>query len=323
MAIASRALAFASRWFDEATVRHTFEPLIADWQREWQDAPPSRRSGVSIRGLAAFLCAVIVSTPQLLRTSAPPAVANRVAVRITRFIVVVTCLQMIPIFREMREAGLMLFFMVPSVLVLVFPFSMIGAIDAIRRHEPLAPHVERAVAAKLAIIALLFMIVFGGWVAPAANQAFRRAASPQQEPARGVRELTTYQLLMSPELAAHHEPYTGAADRATRIQSELNNRAVLTLLPVLLLWVRWRALEAGRGAWWSPLPAPLAVAVLLAVFLTAYFSGWRLERELNSSPGSGFWLPIVVLAIWGLTESRLLSQLRHLRYLKYLRYPRF
>jgi hypothetical protein len=42
MPLTHRALEFASRWFDESTVRSTFEPLTADWQREWQDAPPSR-----------------------------------------------------------------------------------------------------------------------------------------------------------------------------------------------------------------------------------------------------------------------------------------
>ena len=61
MALTSRALAFASRWFDAATVQRTFEPLIADWQREWQDARRSRRARVSMRGLAAFIFAVIVS----------------------------------------------------------------------------------------------------------------------------------------------------------------------------------------------------------------------------------------------------------------------
>ena len=43
MAITNRALAFVSRWFDEGTVRRVFEPLIADWQRQWLDAPSSRR----------------------------------------------------------------------------------------------------------------------------------------------------------------------------------------------------------------------------------------------------------------------------------------
>ena len=86
MAITSRALVFAQKWFDAATVQRIFEPLIADWQREWQDASPTRRARVSIRGLAAFMCAVIVSGPSLLRTHAPRSVTNHVAVRMARFI---------------------------------------------------------------------------------------------------------------------------------------------------------------------------------------------------------------------------------------------
>jgi len=38
MPLTQRALVFASRWFDGTTVRNTFEPLIADWQREWTRA---------------------------------------------------------------------------------------------------------------------------------------------------------------------------------------------------------------------------------------------------------------------------------------------
>ncbi len=92
MAITSRALVFAQRWFDAATVQRIFEPLIADWQREWQDASPSRRARVSLRGLAAFICAVIVSSPQIAGTSAPSSVTNRVATRIARFTLPATAL---------------------------------------------------------------------------------------------------------------------------------------------------------------------------------------------------------------------------------------
>ena len=104
MAITTRALAFASRWFDEATVRRTFEPLIADWQREWQDASRSRRARVSMRGLAAFLCAAIVSSPSCCRTHAPSAVTNRVAVRMTRFIALASILLMLPYLAQMQES---------------------------------------------------------------------------------------------------------------------------------------------------------------------------------------------------------------------------
>jgi hypothetical protein len=85
MPLTNRALAFASRWFDAATVRGTFEPLIADWQREWQDAMPSRRAWTSARGLVAFICAVIVSGPRIALTPAPTSVTDRVAITMTRF----------------------------------------------------------------------------------------------------------------------------------------------------------------------------------------------------------------------------------------------
>lgn len=48
MTLANHALAFASRWFDEATVRSTFEPLVADWQREMADARQRGRLPLAI-----------------------------------------------------------------------------------------------------------------------------------------------------------------------------------------------------------------------------------------------------------------------------------
>ena len=58
MAPGSRWLAFASRWFDERTVASVFEPLIADYQREWRDEGSSRRVLISIRAMVAFAVAV-------------------------------------------------------------------------------------------------------------------------------------------------------------------------------------------------------------------------------------------------------------------------
>ena len=53
---------------------------------------------------------------------------------------------------------------------------------------------------KLGIIAVLLMVSFHGWVVPAANQAWRVKTMPagMSAPARGVRELTTLQLLTDP-----------------------------------------------------------------------------------------------------------------------------
>ena len=307
MAITTRALAFASRWFDAATVHRTFEPLIADWQREWQDASPGRRTGAGVRGLTAFICAVIVSSPSVLLTRAPKSVTDRVAIRMTRFIALASLLIVGPLLMQLADDGrrfMLVLAMLPSAITTAFPFSMIGATDAVRRSEPLAPHVERALVAKLAILSLVFMITFGGFVVPAGNQAFRviqtEGGAP---PVRAVRELTTWQLVTDPTMAAPQEAYTGGADRAIRIQRELNNRAMLALVPILLLWARWRAIGTGLGKWWSPLPAPLATVIVVAIFFSTYFWGFLLERQWDLPPGTGHWLPIIAFAVLASTSA--------------------
>src|SRR5688572_774820 len=145
MAPGTRALAFATRWFDPAVVHRTFEPLIADWQREWQDAPPSRRARVSVRGLAAFVCACVVSSPAVLMTRAPKPVTDRVAIRMTRFIALGSLVLLTPVFMELADdgrRGMLLLALLPSAFTTAFPLSLIGAADAVRRSQPLAPNVE-------------------------------------------------------------------------------------------------------------------------------------------------------------------------------------
>ena len=82
MAITSRALAFVSRWFDPATVARVFEPLIADWQREWIDAPKAERLIVHSRGMLSFFIAAMVSTPGIIRARAPKALTDQLVRRI-------------------------------------------------------------------------------------------------------------------------------------------------------------------------------------------------------------------------------------------------
>jgi hypothetical protein len=307
MAITNRALAFATRWFDQATVARIFDPLIADWQREWQEAPPSQRTRVSLRGLAAFVCACIVSSPAVLLTRAPKSVADRVVSRMTRFIALVSVVLLSPMLMRLADDGrygMLVLTMVPYAITTAFPFAFIGAADAIRRTAPIPPNVERALALKLAIVAVLFMIVFGGFVVPASHQAFRVIETEGGAPViRAVRELTTWQLITDPTMAAAQEPYTGGADRATRIQRELNNRAAVALMPVFVLWIRWIGIGAGRGKWWSPLPAPLMTAIVFAVFTSGSFLGFQLERAYNWVAGAGHWLPIAAFLLWGMSAN--------------------
>ena len=311
MATTTRALAFASRWFDDATVRRTFEPLIADWQREWQDAHPSHRRWISIRGLAAFVLAVIASSPQIARTAAPREVTNRIATRMTGIIAILVALLMIPpsvqfwlLWRAdaswMRSATFL--FTVPTVLAMAFPFAVMGGVDAIRRHDSLPRHVARASALKLALFAALFMLAYGGWVIPAASQVSVRVMNPpgMGAPLLGMRDLTTTELVFDPARATMFAPGTHLASRSASIQRELNGRASMIVMPMVLLWLRWRAYE--RTSSW-PLTAWFAIPIAIAVVSTAVTSGAWLEREWHLWDGSRSWMPIVVFAMWGMLSS--------------------
>jgi len=304
MAITNRALAFASRWFDEATVRRTFEPLIADWQREWQDASPSRRARVSVCGLTAFICAVIVSSPQIARTTAPSSVTNRVASTIARFTLPAAALLTMPFVPSIEPRwvdGMRILFIVPQALTLAFPFAMVAAVDAIRCHEPLPPQVQRAAVVKLGIIAVLLMVSFHGWIVPAANQAWRVKTLPpgMSAPARGVRELTTTQLL-NDSSREHYGERTNAGGRAAVIRRELNNRAHLALLPVLLLWFRWGMLDRSRRRWYSPLPSWLVTSLVIAAFFALNFIGINFARSAAVGAAVGVWLPTLGFIAVGL-----------------------
>lgn len=306
----SRALAFATRWFDPATAHHTFEPLVADWQGEWRDAPEAARAGVSVRGWWAFVQAVLVSIPRIAMTAAPADVTNEMARGIARFVAVATVVLMIPPVLEigrwwMRDAswvrGSLILFALPSALSLAFPFAMTGAVDALRKRDPLPAHVERAAMLKLGALSVIMMLVCTGWIIPAASQAGRIAMNPagMDAPFRGMRELTTYELVVDPARATVFAPGTALASRSTSIRRELNQRAAFVAMPVIMLWLRWRALNQPRRRWVAPLPAVAAAAIGIAAMFASSYTGARLERDWQLWAGSGYWVPVAVFILWG------------------------
>ena len=309
MAITSRALAFATRWFDPKTVSSVFEPLVADWQRQLLEAPASRRALIAIYGFTAFACAVFVSFPRIAMTPAPAGLTDRVAGRVVRFTAMATALLMIPIFIELTtwwlkdaswiRASLYLL-AVPSAITMAFPFAMTGAVDAVQHHEPLPSHVERAVLLKLGAFFVLFMAIYCGWVVPAAGQAARTAMNPagMGAPLLRVEDLTMSQLVFDPDRATVFAQGTYSASRAFSIRSELNKRIVLMALPVVLLWLRWRTFNLPRGRWIRPLPWTAATPIAFGAFIALFFLGFQLEKQFRLPPGIGNWLPIAAFALW-------------------------
>jgi hypothetical protein len=306
MAITSRALAFASRWFDPQTVARVFNPLVADWQREWIE---TRRLTVHAKGILSFCIAMIVSTPALFHPRAPKALTDQIARRIAIATALGTAVLIVPFAREIQleqTRGFLIVFVIPGALVMAFPFSMVSAVDAIRNFTGVEPHVVRSTAAKLAAVAVVFMLFMHGWVVPAANQAWREGTfHPPSEPARAPRELSIFELLTSPELAKANEPGTNEFYKARNIRREINNRAALAILPVLVVWRRWRALDLTKGRWFSARPAPIGTLAMIFAFLMLRFSHDLVEIRWHLPRGSSLWLTLSLLALFGVIRVRL------------------
>jgi hypothetical protein len=305
MALTTRALAFAARWFDPALVHRVFEPLVADWQREWMDAPIARRSWTITRGMASFVMTFLLLAPRTLLFSPAPQGMTRRVVRPMVFFVSVACAFLaIPFLLDLRDVSpqrqaWLLLMLLPSAIAFAFPFATSYAVDSLRR-GPEVSFAERLAVARLAIAAALFVFLFGGWVVPPMNQMFRVDVRGYDIPApnRSVRELTTAELIFEPSLAPAYEPYTGGANRQSRVGAEIQNRAFLVALPILLVWLRWRALDLPRQGW-LPLPAGVSAAVMMVAVITLYFSSWRIEQEFALSRGAGHWLSALTLIAWG------------------------
>ncbi len=247
-------LRFVRHWFDDRTVTNVFEPLLADHQREWLDAPPTARLRIALRTVAVFIVALLWTTPRaLLFTAVPASTTRRIVARMIIFISVVSALLIMPFLIELKTVApgrlaSLLMWLLPGAILLAFPFAMGFTVDGVRRHAR-PTHVERIAMLRAAIVAVTFTVVLGGWIVPAANQQFRLTVWGDRTPppARGARELTTPQLIQAPWLARAERLHRTAA-----IQRELHNRASLALLPVILIWMRWRALNKPSPQWLLP-----------------------------------------------------------------------
>ena len=297
-------LRFARQWFDERTVTSVFEPLLADHQRMWMDAPPAARFRVSLKTIAAFASAFLWTAPRVVMlTPAPPSTTRRILSRIIIFTSIATAVLTMPIVYAMREAPwqtvlVLAFFLLPSIMVTVLPFAMPWVVDGLRRHRA-ATQAERIIALRTAFVCVAFAFVFVGWAMPMANQAYREASAPEgmRPPLRGARELTLTELAFHPPLRMQD------GRNPKEIRREINSRLVLAVLPAVVLWVRWGAHSGPRRRWLSPLPLPLETALGFVAFFWLYLASIAIEPRLGMRAGSGMWLAPIALIAAGILRS--------------------
>ena len=256
-----------------------FEPLVADWQREWLESPPQKRAWIRVRGAVALAVAFAIAAPRLATTPVSRETVDGVLTWMFRFSVVMAALLSIPVVGAkgplwIKSARVLM--SLPTVLSLAIPFSIVGAVDVIRRrHSAALPHLQRAAAVKTAAVSAIVMLLIVGRVIPGANQAwnywFTRATV--QAPGRDVRELALTELLRDPARSSPHAVGSAEAERASRISRDINNRLSLVALPVVLMWRRWRATGLPQGRWFSARHPAIATLVVCAAYLSVRFVG--------------------------------------------------
>lgn len=303
-----RCLSWARRWFDSRIVSNVFEPLVADWQRELIDASRARRGWIQVRGAAAFIATAIAIAPrQIFFAPVPATVARRVLSRPIIFLSVMSLPLLTMYVLDMRylpplQIASLVWWLLPSIVVAAFPFVAIVIADAIRRHA--APtREERTQALRVAVAAALVMFAVHGWIVPAANQQFRigmseyraaRPLDPRQHPPRGIRELTTYELIFESANATASEP---PLPRATMLNRELHTRFSFAVLPLVLVWLRWLTLGGATDRWRKPLPALLSIAGLSIAYGIMQMG----VETLGFGPAAGVWFPVFTFWMAGIS----------------------
>lgn len=293
----TRLLAFVRLWFDERTLSGVFEPLVADWQSEWQKAPRAARWRVRARGLAAFLVTAAFLTRRIALAPLPARLAGRVTRHVLLFCGLSVLIQGAVTYMKWPSAALpstAWLFLLPALFTTLLPFAIVAGVDAIRCHEAWPDHVERRAAFKLVAVMTVWMVIGGGWVVPSANRQWQTAvdlanAGQPVAPWTRVGGLTTYQLLTGSDQDWRSTTLLFPGER----RREFEQRASFALLPFLFLWIRWRLLDQGPTGWFVPPPISVigAIAGSGVILLRALYRPF----DAVTSPGLSAALWITVL----------------------------
>lgn len=287
----TRLIEFAHRWFPPSMVSSVFEPLVADWQRQWNDATPGERRWINTKGLAAFAATTAITLPRV--TFASTSFRARPLALAGAFWLVTSCLLTVP-FMRYEWPQQFLWLLLPSSLTVMLPFAILPAIDAMRRESEEPTASDRRAALALVAVAVLGVIIGQGWITPAANQRWRNATASELNGRPvvlhpGLREMTTG------ELIAGNAMNIRALASVPRVR-ELNMRVTLAALPAILAWLRWRSLSRLRKRTW-----PVTRSCLLAITTTAaFFAVMPVSAALEPVLAPGFG-PVIALSLFALT----------------------
>ena len=306
-----RLLAFASRWFDPDTIANVFEPLIADWQREWHDRPASIWGGARI--LVGGAGALALSIAQCLLTGGlrMPRIALVKGAAVLILSTALLVLIQIGLNTQQFEADfpfeMRIWMALPLVLPLAVPLAMLPVMMLIRG----AGRTSTRAAAVVMFAGALLTLVTTGWLTPLARADVRaslfeeielRAVANEQAgrysypstAARQVRNETPEQRAQRRQ--AWHSSPLYVASQANMTRPRWNRSTfMMAALGVALGALGWALGGLGRtkmihaAGWWS-------LAWLAMMILDNRMQYWVNGGVLRLARAPD-WLPLVVFGL--------------------------
>ena len=291
-----RFLVLAQHWFDDYTVTHVFEPLLADWQRECAEQRGSERLFCRLRGSLALLTTFALMLSTSVRRPSPSGLARSAWSAMIAFTAVGTALLMVPWLVERgMESITILPLLIPSSLAIALPLATVPAAVMVLTNSRWHPAERRRTVVRTTVVSLLLMVAIAGWASPLANDAWRRNLGPKINPIayakagppRGTRELTLA------ELARRDSP-PGMIDSHLRGR-EYHMRLVVITMPLTLTILAFGIARRSRGTRVRVVACWLATPIL---WLAAWFitTGWTRTSQQSDAI---VWLAPALMVLFG------------------------
>ena len=277
---AQRLLAFLGKWFEPTIVSRFFEPLIADWQREWADAQglsASTRLSVAIRGLPALAITVLRCAASDFTTPPPaPAViasAAAGAVAISLPVLVLTAITLFAVLPPRLPLDMLLILMAPQALSVGLAPAMLPSVFMLRRDR----RTSWRNAAQVMAAGFALALVVAVWIVPLSSSGLLFTASQNER---------VYQLAVQNDRSGRPD-YPGTAVRQAR-PSTAAERAER--------YARFRAqmeqMRANRPRPWASIRSFFRSYQFVWLTLAFGLMGWALGglRRPTIAAAAGWWV---------------------------------
>lgn len=272
---ATTLLSWTARVFGDEIADRVFVPLVADWQREFAQAPHSvAKASAALRGVLAFGVATLaVGAGLAAHGPTDPTVLRRGGVVLAGFACVGAGLLLLPFAPWVGARGPQVLrtvpFLLPSVAAISLPFALVPAAMALAagtRRSTRWRH--RATLGMVAMTTAICLSGLLGWIVPVSNQAWREAIAGRRvaiDPGMDRREMSVIELRAAAvgSLAAQRDTWSGA-DAALEL---LRRTAIATTWPLALVFLGWRlgrhrpSVSMARLVLWWALPFLIIVGL--------------------------------------------------------------